>query len=286
MAPDPSAADPAGWDRRAIGLRGDKRGRQVRWGYALTVEVALFIPCYVDQLAPGVGLAALGVLDRVGCRVSYDPSQTCCGQPFLNLGRHREATRLARSHVARFKGAEAVVSPSASCVATVRHHFGELGEGLEGAGRETRQRTFELGEFLVRRLGRTELGARFAHRVAILPSCHGLRELGLGSPSEQPDAGPSDTTRTLLEEVEGLELCEPERADECCGFGGAFSVGFPEISARMGRDRLRRLAATGAEYVTSTDVSCLMHLGGLRAREGFGPRPIHLAEILAARTEL
>lgn len=249
------------------------------------MKIALFVPCYVDQLAPTVGIAALRVLERTGCGVSYDPSQTCCGQPFLNLGRGSEASRLARSHLNRFEGAQAVVCPSASCVATVRHHFGELGEGLEGAGRETRQRTFELGEFLVRRLGRTELGARFAHRVAILPSCHGLRELGLGSPSEQPDSGPRDTTRALLEAVEGLELCEPSRIDECCGFGGAFSVSFPEVSARMGRDRLRRLAATGAEYVTSTDVSCLMHLGGLRAREGYGPMPIHLAEILATRTE-
>jgi L-lactate dehydrogenase complex protein LldE len=248
------------------------------------MEVALFVPCYVDQLAPGVGLAALSVLERVGCRVSYDPSQTCCGQPFLNLGQPREAARLARGHLRRFADAEAVVSPSASCVATVRHHFGELGEGIQGSGWETRSRTFELGEFLVRRLDRTRLGARFPHRVAILPSCHGLRELGLGSPSEQPDPGPRDTTRALLESVEGLELLEPARVDECCGFGGTFSVAFPELSARMGRDRLRALAATGAEYVTSTDVSCLMHLGGLRAREGFGPEPIHLAEILAAGT--
>jgi L-lactate dehydrogenase complex protein LldE len=252
------------------------------------VEVALFVPCYVcyvDQLAPSLGLATLRVLEDVGCRVSYDPSQTCCGQPFLNLGLGREAARLARRHLARFEAAQAVVCPSASCVASVRHHFGEVGEGLEGRGLETRRRTFELGEFLVRRLDRTQLGARFAHRVAILPSCHGLRELGLGSPSEQPDAGPRDTTRALLEAVEGLELCEPTRADECCGFGGAFSVGFPRVSTRMGLDRLRALAASGAEYVTSTDVSCLMHLGGLRAREGFGPEPIHLAEILARRPE-
>jgi L-lactate dehydrogenase complex protein LldE len=248
------------------------------------VDVALFVPCYVDQLAPTVGLATLHVLEGVGCRVSYDASQTCCGQPFLNVGQRREATRLARAHLRRFAEAETVVCPSASCVATVRHHFGEL-EALEGGSGETCRRTFELGEFLVRCLGRTQLGARFHHRVAILPSCHGLRELGLGSPSERPGTGPRDTTRALLESVEGLELLEPVRTDECCGFGGAFSLGFPELSARMGRDRLRALAATGAEYVTSTDVSCLIHLGGLRAREGFGPEPIHLAEILAARAE-
>lgn len=249
------------------------------------MEVALFVPCYVDQLAPAVAMAALRVLQSAGCEVSYDPSQTCCGQPFLNLGLRPEASRLARGHLARFAAAQAVVCPSASCVASVRHHFGELGEGLDEGGRETRERTFELGEFLVRRLDRVQLGARFAHRVAILPSCHGLRELGLGSPSERPDGGTRDTTRTLLEAVEGLELCEPVRVDECCGFGGAFSVGFPELSARVGRDKLRALGATGAEYVTSTDVSCLMHLGGLRARAGFGPEPIHLAEILDARPQ-
>lgn len=254
-------------------------------GYAGGVEVALFVPCYVDQLAPSVGLAALRVLEGAGCRVAYDPRQTCCGQPLLNLGRPREAARLAGAHLARFEGAEAVVCPSASCVATVRRRFGELGEHLTGPAREAGRRTFELGEFLVRRLGRLRLGARFPHRVAILPSCHGLRELGLGSPSELPEPGPGDTTRALLEAVEGLELLEPARADECCGFGGAFSVGFPELSARMGRDRLRALASTGADYVTSTDASCLLHLGGLRAREGFGPAPIHLAEILAAGRE-
>jgi L-lactate dehydrogenase complex protein LldE len=247
------------------------------------VDVALFVPCYVDQLAPEVGLASAAVLERLGCRVSFDPRQTCCGQPFVTTGARAEAARLARAHAARFADAEAIVCPSASCVATVRRRYADLLG--EAAAASLGARTFELGEFIVRKLDRTELGARFPHRVALLESCHGLRELELGHPSERLDAppSPSGVTERLLRGVAGLELCAHARRDECCGFGGAFSVGFPELSGRIGRDKLGALAASGAEYVTGTDASCLLHLAGLRAREGYGPRPIHLAEILAAR---
>jgi L-lactate dehydrogenase complex protein LldE len=249
------------------------------------VKVGLFIPCYVDQLAPSVGLATVEVLERVGCRVVYDPRQTCCGQPFLNLGCAREARRLARAHLERFARFEAVVCPSASCVATVRRRYAELGVGGDEAGRGVCERTFELSEFLVREIGCTELGARFPHRVALLQSCHGLRELALGTPSESGPSGAEapGTTERLLRAVEALEIVLPERPDECCGFGGAFSVEYPEVSGRIGRSRLQALAATGAEYVTGTDASCLLHLDGLRRRAGPGPRPIHLAEILASR---
>ncbi len=251
------------------------------------MRVALFVPCFVDQLAPQAGLSTLRVLERVGCEVSYDPDQTCCGQPFLNLGAEREAVRLARAHLERFAGADAVVCPSASCVATVRLRFPEVGVGREGELARIRARTFELGEFLVREIRRVDVGAVFPRRVALLQSCHGLRDLGLGRPSERvgnggdgaSEAGP---TERLLRHVRGLDLALPERTDECCGFGGAFSVESPEISTRIGRDRLRGLAETGAEYVTGTDTSCLLHLDGIRRRAGFGPRPIHLAEILAS----
>ena len=242
------------------------------------MNVALFVPCYVDQLAPDVAWATLRVLERAGCTVSYDPEQACCGQPFLNRGARREAERLASGHLRRFGSAEAVVSPSASCVATVRHRYAELGVTENGPT----ERTYELGEFLVRVLGKTALGARFPYRVAVLQSCHGLRELGLGTPSEHAGApaAPSPIEQ-LLRGVEDLTLVPAERPDECCGFGGAFSVTHPTLSARMGRARLRAFADAGADYVTGTDVSCLLHLDGLRRREGFGPRAIHLAEILA-----
>ena len=247
------------------------------------MRVGLFIPCYVDQLAPEVGLATAAVLERAGCAVDYDPDQTCCGQPFLNLGLAGAAARLARRHLARFRRYDAIVCPSASCVATVRRHYAGLGEGDDEAGRRVRDRTFELSEFLVGELGAPALGARFPHRVALLQSCHGLRELGLGSPSEAPGAAQAGATERLLRAVDGLELVFASRPDECCGFGGAFAVEFPEVSGRIGRARLADLAATGAAYVTATDASCLLHLDGIRRRQGSGPRAIHLAEILASQ---
>jgi L-lactate dehydrogenase complex protein LldE len=240
----------------------------------------------VDQLAPAVGLATARVLERAGCRVRVPPRQTCCGQPFLNAGASREAARLARRHLDVFQGAEAVVAPSASCVATVRRRFDALLPDGDEEDARLRACTWELGAFLVDVLGRTELGARFPHRVALLQSCHGVRDLALAPPSERAggDAGsaaPGPTER-LLRAVEGLELRIPARPDECCGFGGLFAVEHPEVSGRMGRARLDALAAGGAAWMTGTDVSCLLHLDGIRRRRGRGPRAIHLAEILAS----
>lgn len=247
------------------------------------MRVALFVPCYVDQLAPSVAVATLRLLESLGVQVSYCPEQTCCGQPLLHAGGAAEATRLAEAHLRRFRGAEAIVCPSASCVSTVRRRYGALGVGTCGFGEEVRSRTFELGEFLVKQLGRTEVGAHFPHRVALLQSCHGLRELELGAPSEAVrQAAPPGSTEALLRAVRGLDLVFPERRDECCGFGGGFAVEFPELSTRMGRESLRALEATGAEYVTAVDAGCLLHLDGIRRRERRGPVPIHLAEILAA----
>lgn len=246
------------------------------------MDVALFIPCYVDQLAPRVGLATAELLERLGCRVSFDPRQTCCGQPFVTTGALPEAARLARRHLAIFAGADAVVCPSASCVATVRHRYAELVG--DAAARALAERTWELGEFLVKVLNTSDVGARFPHRVALLESCHGLRELELGWPSERTARAPGmGVTERLLRSVAGLELCALPRRDECCGFGGAFSVDFPELSGRIGNAKLAALVESGAEYVTGTDASCLLHVDGLRRRAERGPAPIHLAEILAAR---
>ncbi len=247
--------------------------------------VALFVPCYVDLMAPDVAEATWRVLERAGCAVRYDARQTCCGQPFLNTGAAAEAAELARRHAQIFAGSDAVVCPSASCVATVRRHYAGLGAAKAGPEARMREHTFELSEFLVRVLGRTALGARFPHKVVLLQSCHGLRELQLGAPSEIAPGAPHGPgpVEQLLAAVDGLMLVAPVRPDECCGFGGAFSVKLPEVSARIGRARLAELAETGAEYVVGTDVSCLLHLDGIRRREGFGPKPIHLAEVLAAR---
>ena len=246
------------------------------------MDVALFIPCYVDQLAPQVGLATVSLLERLGCKVAFDSRQTCCGQPFVTTGARDEAMRLARRHARLFEGGDPIVCPSASCVATVRHRYAELIG--ESDARALAARTFELGEFIARVLNRSDVGARFPHRVALLESCHGLRELELGWPSERTSRAPrTGITESLLRAVSGLSLCEVERRDECCGFGGAFSVDYPELSARIGGAKLAALAASGAEFVTATDVSCLLHLDGLRRRTGTGPKPLHLAEILASQ---
>ncbi len=245
------------------------------------MDVALFIPCYVDQLAPQVGLATVSLLERLGCKVRFDPRQTCCGQPFVTTGARGEAERLARRHAHLFAGGDPIVCPSASCVATVRHRYADLIG--ERDARALAARTFELGEFIARVLNRSDVGARFPHRVALLESCHGLRELDLGWPSERTSRAPrTGITESLLRAVDGLTLCDVERRDECCGFGGAFSVDHPELSARIGVAKLAALAASGAEFVTGTDVSCLLHLDGLRRRSGAGPKPLHLAEILAS----
>ena len=172
------------------------------------MDVALFIPCYVDQLAPRVGLACVELLERLGCRVSFDPQQTCCGQPFVTTGALAEAARLARRHLRIFERAEAVVCPSASCVATVRHRYAELVGDADA--RALAARTFELGEFLVKALHKTDVGARFPHKVALLESCHGLRELELGWPSERTARAPGKgVTERLLRRGGGARALRP-----------------------------------------------------------------------------
>ncbi|HEX6885442.1 MAG TPA: (Fe-S)-binding protein, partial [Planctomycetota bacterium] len=187
-------------------------------------RVSLFVTCLVDQLRPEVGLATAAVLERVGCEVRFDPRQTCCAQPAFNSGFRDEARGVARHFVEVFEGAEAIVVPSGSCTAMV-HRLPELFAD-EPAWRERAERvaarTHELAGFLVRELGVTDLGARFAGRVAWHDACHGLRELGL-----------RDEPRALLDRVRGLERVEMKGSDSCCGFGGTFSVKFPELSTAI-----------------------------------------------------
>jgi L-lactate dehydrogenase complex protein LldE len=242
------------------------------------VRVGLFIPCYVDLLYPRVGLATVELLERHGVDVEFPEAQTCCGQPMGNAGYRDEAARLAKRFVSVFAKYDHVVAPSGSCVAMVRRHYADLIEPTPALER-VRQRTFELCEFLTDVLGARVAGS-FPHRVAVQPSCHGLRELRLGPASERRDATP-DKVRSLLAPLAGLELVEALRRDECCGFGGTFAVDEGPVSARMGRDRLDEFVRAGAEVVTATDVSCLAHLDGLIRRDGRPLRVMHVAEILA-----
>ena len=243
------------------------------------MRVALFVPCYVDQLYPGVGLATARVLERLGCEVHYPEDQTCCGQPMANAGFADLAAPLARRFLDAFSGCEAVVCPSGSCTSMVRHHY----QGLVGGDPRypaVRAATYELCEFLSDVLGVERLPGRYRHRVGLHQSCHGLRELRLATGSERRVA-PFDKVAPLLRSLEGLTLVSLSRPDECCGFGGTFAVAEEAVSCLMGRDRIADHLRAGAEVVTGTDVSCLMHLAGLARRDGAPLRFLHLAEILA-----
>jgi L-lactate dehydrogenase complex protein LldE len=242
------------------------------------VRVALFVPCYVDQLFPRVAWASIALLERLGCEVSFDPAQACCGQPLLTAGHPDAARLLARQWLDVFERAEHVVAPSASCVATVRRHYAHLCPDDPRVAALARVR--ELCEFAVEVLGVERIPGRYPHKVGLHPSCHGLRELRLGTASER-SVTHVDPARLLLGALDGIALVEPVRRDECCGFGGAFAVTESAVSGMMGRDRVAAYHDAGAELIASTDVSCLAHLDGISRRARAPLRVAHVAEILA-----
>ncbi len=241
------------------------------------MNVGLFIPCYIDQFYPRVAVATLELLERLGCDVAYPLDQTCCGQPLANAGFERDSTGAMRHFVEAFAPYDYVVAPSGSCVLHVRAHYGTLKQ--TAAVRHVRERTFELCAFLTDVLKVDRLDAAFPHRVGLQESCHGLRGLRLGQASETPSPDFSKVRR-LLNLVSGVALVTLDRRDECCGFGGTFAVVEEAVSVRMGRDRLRDHLAQGAEVITGTDMSCLMHLDGLIRRQKLPLRVMHVAEIL------
>jgi L-lactate dehydrogenase complex protein LldE len=246
------------------------------------VKVALFIPCYVDQLYPNVGLATARVLEKHGCEVVFPEEQTCCGQPMANAGFADEAAPLARRFLEVFRGFDHIVCPSGSCTSMVRHHYDPHLGGQPGFD-ELKKATWELCEFLADVLKVGALRGRYPHKVGLHESCHGLRELRLGSGSERV-VKPSSKVRGLLEKLDGIELVSLTRPDECCGFGGTFAVAEEAVSCLMGRDRIVDHVKAGAEIVTGTDVSCLMHMDGLARRAGQKLSFRHVAEVLAEAT--
>jgi len=241
--------------------------------------VGLFVPCYVDQFYPQVGLATLRVLERHGVRVEFPEAQTCCGQPMANSGCADDARPLAERFLRVFGDYEYVVAPSGSCVSMVRNHYQPFLAGRTGF-EHLRASTYELCEFLTDVLGVEKVEGRFPHRVGLHRSCHGLRELRLGAGSER-NVKPFDKVARLLSSLEGITLLEPSRPDECCGFGGTFAVNEEAVSCMMGRDRLADHQGRGAEVVTGVDVSCLMHLDGLIRRDRRPLRVLHVAQLLA-----
>lgn len=231
------------------------------------MRVALFATCIGDTLFPEAARATVGVLERLGHEVVFPAEQTCCGQMHVNSGYQDEAARLAHRFVDVFGDHEAVVAPSSSCVGAVR----ELYPQVLGVSHPLLERVFELSEFLAHRLGVDDVGASFPHRVTYHPTCHSLRVTRVG-----------DAPLRLLRHVRGLELVELPRARECCGFGGTFSIKNADTSSAMVADKCEAVDATGAEFCTALDGSCLLQIGGALSRAGARARPIHLAEILAS----
>lgn len=240
------------------------------------MRVGLFITCFNDTLFPETGKATVEVLERLGVEVDFPPEQTCCGQMHFNTGYQLEAIPLVRRFVEVFSGYEAVVAPSGSCVGMVRELYGraaELAEDKDLAARvaELQPRVYELSEFLVNRLGVSDVGAYYPHRVTYHPTCHSLRMLEVG-----------EAPKKLLRAVRGMDLVELPEAEECCGFGGTFAVKNADTSIAMLSDKMRRIKDTEAEVVTAGDNSCLMHIGGGLSRGRAGVEAVHLAQILAA----
>jgi L-lactate dehydrogenase complex protein LldE len=243
------------------------------------MRIGLFIPCYIDQFYPHVGLAALDVLEHLGLQVEFPEQQTCCGQPMANAGFHDDARPLAERFLSVFAGFDYVVSPSGSCVAMVRHHYEQV-LGQSPRLHEVAHKTFELCEFFTDVLKIDGFAGSFPHRVGLHQSCHGLRELRTASDSEL--IGPTfNKPRQLLASLEGIELTQLSRPDECCGFGGLFAVSEEAVSCTMGLDRIADHEGAGTEVLTSTDMSCLMHLDGLIRRQRKPIRVMHIAEIFA-----
>jgi len=241
-------------------------------------KVGLFIPCYVDQFYPEVGLATCRILRRLGAQVEFPREQTCCGQPMYNSGCADDARPLAERFLRVFSGFDHVVAPSGSCVSMVRLHFRDL-LGDRPDLRELAGRTYELCEYLVDVAGVRRVDGEFKGRVGLHRSCHGLRELRLGRSSERMDP-PLDKAGRLLSQMRGLELVPLERPDECCGFGGTFAVNEEAVSCLMGKDRIADHERAGAEVIAGYDMSCLMHLDGLLRRERKAIRVMHVAQIL------
>lgn len=233
-------------------------------------EVALFVTCLVDNVAPGVGVAGVKLLEAAGCTVAFPEAQSCCGQPAINTGEPEAAAALARHFVEVFEPYEAVVTPSGSCAAMVHHWHRRVLDG-EWADRAeaVAGRVHELGEYLTGVLGVADVGARLDATVTVHDACHGLRILGL-----------KRGARILLEAA-GCEIAEMGEPEVCCGFGGTFAEKHAEISAPMADTKLAQAAATPADYLVSGDAGCLVHLEGRRRRTGVGPPAVHYAELLA-----
>lgn len=244
------------------------------------MTVGLFIPCYIDQFYPNAAIATLNLLSKLGITVKYPVNQTCCGQPMANSGFEHLTQGCNDLFIDNFAEFDYIVSPSGSCVLHIKDHLHSPNE--EDKALSIRKKVYELTEFLTDVLKVEKLSARFPHKVGVHQSCHGQRGLMLAQMSELVDP-PFSKPLHLLKMVEGLELVELSRPDECCGFGGTFCVAEEAVSVKMGKDRVADHLNHGAEYITAADMSCLMHMEGILRRQNSQVKVLHIAEILNAQ---
>lgn len=237
------------------------------------MNVQIFIPCFVDQLFPDTAFNMVKVLEKAGCTVTYNTSQTCCGQPAFNAGFRDESKAVCTKFLKDFRGTDYIVAPSASCVGFVRNYYSKLFENssFHHDVADTGNRLYEFSEFLINVLKIENIGAALPGRATYHDSCAGLRECKIKA---EP--------RKLLSHVKGLELAEMDDVETCCGFGGTFAVKFEAISIGMGEQKVENALATDAQYVISTDLSCLMHLQGYINQKGYSLQTLHLADVLAS----
>ncbi|MDR2285872.1 MAG: (Fe-S)-binding protein [Prevotellaceae bacterium] len=243
------------------------------------MKIGLFVPCYVNAIYPDVGIATYKLLNYFGLDVHYPVEQTCCGQPMANAGFENKAFGLAMKFEKTFKKYDYIVAPSASCTAFVRYNY--LSIMTDEYIPDANEKIYDVCEFIHDFVKPAKLPGRFPHKVSVHNSCHGVRELELSSASELNIVRYSKI-KNLLSLVEGVEIFEPAKVDECCGFGGMFAVEESAVSVCMGEDKINNHVATGAEYITGADSSCLMHLQGIVARKKLPVKFIHIVQILAS----
>ncbi|RZK43244.1 MAG: (Fe-S)-binding protein [Pedobacter sp.] len=235
------------------------------------MKVELFVPCFVDQLYPETAFNTVKLLEKSGCEVSYNSKQTCCGQPAYNAGYWEQAKEIGNKFLTDFSSADYIVAPSASCVGMVKNGYNDLFTNtiVHNTCRSVQGTIFELSDFLINVVKRDYFGAELDGKAVYHDSCSGLRECKI---KEEP--------RALLSKVHGLEMVEMADTDMCCGFGGTFAVKFDSISSAMAEQKVNNALAMGAEYIISTDLSCLMHLDGYIKKNNIQLRTMHIADVL------
>ncbi len=235
--------------------------------------VDLFIPCYIDQFFPETGLNTVKILEKAGCGVNYNPEQTCCGQPAFNAGLKKECKAVAEKFIREFTNNRYIVTPSASCVGMIKNYYPELFHNSvwHNEYKNLNKNIIELSDFLVNVLKKTDLGASLTTRAVYHDSCAALRELHL-----------KQEARTLLKNIQGLDLVEMEEGDFCCGFGGTFSIKHPSIASAMAERKIKNAQQQQAELIISTDSSCLMHIQSYAHKQEIPIKTMHLADVLAS----